>query len=155
MTVMENDHAQVKVPPPALMLLFILAAFGLDHLFPLPIAGAWLIWMGVILVGGGLFLAFLAVYRLHAAGTTIEPHGTVTALVTDGPYHISRNPIYLAYVWITVGFPMALGTLWGLVMAPLLILSLNYFVIRYEEEYLGKKFGGGYDAYKLKVRRWL
>ncbi len=152
---METDHAQVKVPPPALMLLFILAAFGLDHLIPLPIAGAWLIWMGVILIGGGLFLAFLAVYRLHAAGTTIEPHGTVTALVIDGPYQISRNPIYLAYIWFTIGFPMALGTLWGLIMAPLLILSLNYFVIRYEEEYLSGKFNGDYANFRSRVRRWL
>jgi len=114
-----------------------------------------MIWMGVLLVIGGFILAFLAVRQLYAAGTTIEPHGTVTALVTGGPYGISRNPIYLAFLFITIGLPMALGTLWGLLMAPLLIASLNYFVIRYEEAYLGRKFSGDYKDFKSRVRRWL
>lgn len=137
------------------MLLTILAAFGMDHLIKLPTPGAWLNWMGVFLVIFGFVFAFLAVRQMHAAGTTIEPHGTVTALVTNGPYRISRNPIYLSFLFITIGLPMALGTLWGLLVTPLLIAGLNILVIRYEEEYLGSKFDGRYDAYKLKVRRWL
>ena len=149
------DHAAVRVPPPVLMLLGVLAAFGMDHAIRLPTPGALLNWAGVLLVVGGLALALLTVRQLHAAGTTIEPHGTVTALVTNGPYRISRNPIYLAYVCITIGFPMALGTLWGLIMAPLLIISLNYFVIRYEEEYLFNKFDVDYTNFRSRVRRWL
>jgi protein-S-isoprenylcysteine O-methyltransferase Ste14 len=34
-------------------------------------------------------------------------------------------------------------------------LLLNYGVINREERYLERKFGGEYEAYRGRVRRWL
>jgi len=151
----QHDHAEVKIPPPVLTLIHVLAAFGLNWLIPLRASTPIWRFAGVALVFTGLALAFLAVRQLIMAHTTIEPHGTVSALVTEGPYRFSRNPIYLSFVLILIGLPLALWTFWGAVLSPLLIGSLDQLVIRYEESYLGNKFAKQYSAYKSRVRRWL
>ncbi len=152
---LEEDHAQVKVPPPLLAFLFVLIAFGLHWLYPLSATAKITRWVGITIVLAGLSLAFLAVRQLFAVGTTIEPQGSVTALVTDGPYRYSRNPIYLGYILILIGLPLSLGTYWGLLISPALVAALNVFVIRQEEDYLGAKFGSRYANFKLRVRHWL
>jgi len=54
-----------------------------------------------------------------------------------------------------MGLPLALGTFWGVILTPLLIISLDRWVIRHEEAYLREKFGGTYAEYESRVRRWL
>ena len=76
-------------------------------------------------------------------------------LVDSGPYRLSRNPIYLGFVGILIGMPLALGTYWGLILSPVLVLSLNQFVVQHEERYLREKFPVEYVAYASRVRRWL
>ena len=152
---MDRDHADVRVAPPIIMLAFLAAMWLLDRAFPLGTTSQIPRALGIGLVLGAIALALWAVTELLRARTTFEPHGTVTALVTSGPYRYSRNPIYLAYGLMLMGLPLALGTFWGVILTPLLIISLDRWVIRHEEAYLREKFGGTYAEYESRVRRWL
>lgn len=89
------------------------------------------------------------------ARTTVDPHGSVSEIVTGGVFGISRNPIYLGFVCLLIGFPFIFGIYWGLILSPLFIILMNKLVIQHEEAYLEKKFGEVYTNYKSRVRRWL
>ena len=150
------DHASVKIHPPILLLLHIFAVFLLNWLFPLPIAfPKILVWVGYLLILVGIGLAFSAAGRFMKAQTTLDPHGSVTEIVTSGPYRFSRNPIYLGFVCLLIGFPFIFRTYWGSILSPLLMISLYQLVIKHEEVYLEKKFRDAYSTYKSRVGRWL
>ena len=156
MVEMQSDHADVKIHPPVLTLIHVAAAILLNRLFPFPAGLPQMVEMlGVMLVLAGLGLAFMAVRQFGAAHTTLDPHGSVKTIVTSGPYRLSRNPIYVGFVCTLIGLPLALGTYWGAVLSPLLVLGLNSLVIQHEEAYLEKKFGEAYAGYKSRVRRWV
>jgi protein-S-isoprenylcysteine O-methyltransferase Ste14 len=112
-------------------------------------------WVGYPVVLLGLGLAFGAMTQFGRAKTTVDPHGSVSAIVIDGPYRFSRNPIYVGLVCFLIGMPLVLGTLWGLVLSPLFIVLMNNLVVQHEEAYLEKKFGDEYTNFKSRVRRWL
>jgi protein-S-isoprenylcysteine O-methyltransferase Ste14 len=156
MSEMQQDHASVRIHPPILLLLHVFAAFLLNRLFPLPFAfPKILMWAGYVIILVGIGLALSAAGRVMQAHTTLDPHGSVTEIVTGGPYRFSRNPIYLGFVLLLIGFSLVFGTYWGLIASPVLIASLYQFVIKHEEAYLEKKFGDAYTGYKSRVGRWL
>jgi protein-S-isoprenylcysteine O-methyltransferase Ste14 len=156
MSEMQRDHASVKIHPPILLLLYIFAAFLLNWLFPSPLAfPKILVWVGYLLILVGIGLAFSAAGRFMKAHTTLDPYGSVNAIVTSGPYRFSRNPIYLSFVCLLIGFLFLFRSYWGLILSPVLIMSLYQLVIKHEEAYLEKKFGDVYTSYKSRVRRWL
>ena len=153
-----HDHPNINrnIHPPIVMLAHLLAAFLLNWALPLPFAFAQPAeWIGYILVLVGLGFAFSAVGQFGKARTTLNPHGSVSAIVTSGPYRFSRNPIYLGFVCTLIGFPLALGNYWGVILSPLLMLSMYQLVIKHEEAYLEEKFKDVYVSYKSRVRRWL
>ena len=156
MSEMQRDHASVKIHPPILLLLHIFAAFLLNWLFPLPITfPKILVRVGYLLILVGIGLTFSAAGRFMKAHTTLDPHGSVTEIVTSGPYRFSRNPIYLGFVCLLIGFPFIFRTYWGLILSPVFMISLYQLVIKHEESYLEKKFGDSYTSYKSRVGRWL
>lgn len=151
-----NDHADVKIPPPVLAVLHIIAAFLLQRIFPLYLPFAYIFpGIGGLFVLLGLGLSFTAVREFARAHTTLDPHGAVSTVVMSGPYQFTRNPIYLGFLCMLIGFPMLFGTWWGLIFVPVFIFLMNALVIQHEEAYLGKKFGDTYISYKSRVRRWL
>ena len=151
-----QDHAQVKIAPPILTLIHVLAAMLLQWLLPFPShIQAALRWLGLLLVLAGLWLAFAAVRRFMAAHTTLDPHHPVSALVTQGPYRLSRNPIYLGFLLTVAGLPLVLGTYWGIALALIFPLLMNQLVIRHEEAYLSRRFPDEYTSYRSQVRRWI
>jgi protein-S-isoprenylcysteine O-methyltransferase Ste14 len=54
-----------------------------------------------------------------------------------------------------VGFAILFWNVWILLLTPLAALALQQLVILPEEEYLERKFGDDYRAYKQRVRRWI
>jgi len=151
-----KDHASVKIHPPILLLIHISAAFLLNRLFPLSDTFPKFIdWIGYGLVVTGLGFAFRAMSQFKKAHTTLDPHGSVSAIVTDGPYRISRNPIYLGLLCTLIGLPLVLGNYWGVMMSPVFVMAMNQLVIKHEEVYLEEKFKDVYTSYKSRVRRWL
>ncbi len=115
----------------------------------------WVVYPGLILVAGGLAIAFAAVYQMSLGHTSPDPHTPTSAIVTEGIYRYSRNPIYLGFLYAVIGFPLLIGSPWGLFIAPLQIWVFNKLVIEKEEVYLENKFAQVYLDYKQKVRRWL
>lgn len=91
---------------------------------------------------------------LHGRGT-LNTAGACAALVTDGPYRLSRNPMYRGLALLYGGLPLVFSVTWAL---PLLVPVLIYTqarVIAPEERYLERAFGDAYHAYRARVRRWI
>ena len=152
----DSPNINKNVHPPIVAMVFIIISLLMGYFVPIlagmpPLLKNIGLGLTVIgfLFGVGAFLEF------RKARTTLDPHGSVKALVRGGVYRFTRNPIYLGFLFMVVGFPLAYGSLWGLVVSPLFMATLSRLVIEKEEAYLEKKFKGEYTDYSSKVRRWL
>ena len=149
------DNPGVIVRPPRLFLGALGLGLILDYFKPAP----WLpvpvqYPVGLALVALGVTLMALAMGRFKAAGTNVPTPLPATALVDDGIYGRSRNPIYLAMTLIFLGLAVLFNSLWLLLLLPAVLTVMHYGVIVREERYLADKFGDAYLAYKARVRRW-
>jgi protein-S-isoprenylcysteine O-methyltransferase Ste14 len=144
------------VHPPILAFGFILLGFLLGKFLPiLPSVGQTLKPIGLPIVIIGLLVGFSGFFEISRAKTTLNPHGSVTTIVSSGIYRFTRNPMYLGFLMMVAGFPLAYGSLWGVLLTPFFVLTMNRLVIEKEEAYLEKKFGEPYTSFKRRVRRWL
>ena len=149
---MKQSNEKVKIQPPLLAMIFIALAFVLGLLQPIPVtlppAARW--------VGFGLAaLGFLLGLAAWMAFRQARKKSAKSALVTSGVYRWSRNPIALGFVLMLIGLTLNVGSVWGLLLSPALIVSFNLLVIQPEEKILTSRFGKEYEAYKTRVRRWL
>ncbi|WP_421682489.1 isoprenylcysteine carboxylmethyltransferase family protein [Stutzerimonas urumqiensis] len=144
------------LPPPLVYLFFLGAAYLSDRLVALRFpAGAWGEALGWLLIGGGIALMLWAgLFMLHRR-TTVNPYGTPRKLLVDGPFRVSRNPIYLADSLIYGGVALLWGSLWPWLLLPALVLVMQRGVIVHEERLHDQLFGEDYRAYRSRVRRWL
>jgi protein-S-isoprenylcysteine O-methyltransferase Ste14 len=152
----ESDVAGVPLPPP-LIYVAGLAAGGVVELIRSTTGPPWPISVAILVAGVLTFMAVAggAVRRQRHAGTTENPFKPTTALVFDGPYRFTRNPMYLGMAAVYVGLAFVLGLMWAFVFLPLVLLTVDRLVIAREERYLERKFGEEYVAYKGRVRRWI
>ena len=152
----ESDNPWVIAHPPVLYAGALITGAALDRLIPLPILapGAGLV-PGLVLIGLALALAGWCFGLFRRAGTNVPTHKPVTAIVTDGPYRLSRNPIYVALTALSIGVALWANSYWMLGMLLPTFVIMNVGVIDREERYLAAKFGDAYLAYKARVRRWL
>lgn len=144
-----------KMPPPAVLLLSIGAAVLLTRYAP-ALQTMWFrapALAGVVAVVALGLIAWAGV-EFRRYRTTILPLRQPTSLLCAGPFCFSRNPIYLGMLlgafapWLWWGHA-------GLLLAPPLFFGvINGAVIPYEEAKLRGIFGGAYDEYCRRVRRW-
>ncbi|WP_162798551.1 methyltransferase family protein [Sulfitobacter sp. SK012] len=87
--------------------------------------------------------------------TPIEPHHQPKDLIVEGPYGISRNPIYLALVMLTAASAVGHGSILGLVLAVLLWKILDRRFAEPEEQGLRRAFGEAAEQYFKQTGRWL
>jgi protein-S-isoprenylcysteine O-methyltransferase Ste14 len=115
-------------------------------------------WLAIaVFFAAGLATGVGAFLQFRKAKTTInpmKPHET-SALLTDGFYAWSRNPIYLADAVLLLGFALLVANAFALVLLVFFIAYLNRFQVHPEERALRARFGDEYDRYCGKVRRWL
>lgn len=111
--------------------------------------------LGAIPVVAGGLIAGSAVACFWRAGTTVHPHRPSSALVTNGPYRFTRNPMYVSLALLYAGVAIAAQSLWALLILPLVLWVIRTQVIAREEAFLRGRFGDAYAAYQARVRRWL
>jgi len=135
-----------------LLILSILLSFA----FPAPaVLYAPYTYLGTIIIGFGLAMALWGRALFLKGKTTLSPYEMPTALVTGGPFRISRNPMYLGMAAILLGAAALLGTLIAFAAPVLFAMIIGALFIPNEEQKLERIFGEKYREYKKKVRRWL
>ena len=76
-------------------------------------------------------------------------------LVINGPYTISRNPMYVSGLFVWFGWVVFYGSPAVFIAFLLLYLIFSFRVIPGEEHQLEELFGEDYQEYKKSVRKWL
>ena len=87
--------------------------------------------------------------------TNILPNRAAERLVTQGPFAISRNPIYLGNTTLMFGIGLAFNALWFLPLAICAAAFVERLAIRREEAHLALLFGPEWAAYATTTARWL
>ncbi len=152
--------AQTPTPPrfypPVIWLLSVVLMVALHYVVPI---AKWLAWpwraFGVLPIAVGMVVGLFAAVHFRRRDTTIIPFEQSSALIVEGPYHYSRNPLYLSMVLILVGIWILLGSLSPVLVIPLFVWWISSRFIAKEERHLELQFGRTYLEYKAKVRRWL
>ena len=107
--------------------------------------------LGLLLLGLGLRVWAAGFAGRHTRTSKIEG----SKLATSGPYAHVRNPIYLGSVILGYGIVLLIGDRRLLVPCTLTFLTLYFGLIPAEEEFLSRKFEEEYQAYRLRVPRFL
>lgn len=144
---------------PFILIAAFLLAWAIDRTWPLPIeAAAQSIVrpaVGWTLLVTGLLLMFAGFFTLIRAKTTFWPDRAATRLVTAGPFSFSRNPIYVGDLGIYVGAALVLNMAWPILLLPIVLIAMRFYLVAREERHLAQAFGETYENYRRRVRRWL
>ena len=76
-------------------------------------------------------------------------------LVTDGPYSLCRNPLYVGTILLTIGASLCLENVVMLAVALAVMIPIHALVTVAEEGHLEDLFGDEFRAYKRAVPRFL
>lgn len=156
MTDQPRDNPGVIALPPVLFSGTLLVAILLHLIVPLrllPRTPAWVV--GLLLVGIAIVIMASGVRAMARAQTEMDVRKSTTAIVVDGPFRYTRNPLYISLTLLYLGIAALINTLWPVLLLPILLLVMQRGVIEREERYLERKFGDEYLRYKARVRRWL
>lgn len=149
----------IKIPPPIQTLIASLLMWLLNYLVPVSVSfgqglASLLI---VVLLGIACLLLLPAVVSFWKSNTTVNPlrPEKATFLVVEGVYRFTRNPMYLGMASILCAWGVYLANPICMIILLLYIYVMNEIQIKPEERALEKLFGGEYQSYCKKVRRWI
>nr|VVV03773.1 hypothetical protein AW0309160_01156 [Aliivibrio wodanis] len=149
---------ELRIPPPLVMLLFMVTVFGFDKIMPFTLFYLpWLTYASVIsLVTLGGVIALWGVKEFRDAKTTVNPlkPESSSSLVSSGIYQYTRNPMYLGFLLILLSSVVYTQHPLGLVSALGFVAYMNRFQIEPEEKMLVKLFGDEFVDYSNQVKRW-
>lgn len=152
------QHLELKIPPALLVLIAGGLMLTLHRLIPahhLSAQAGLIIAVILALVGAGICVA--GVMRFRRAHTTVNPMNpeSSSSLVTGGIYTLTRNPMYLGFLLMVIGWGFFLANLCTLIVAVAFVIYMNRFQIQPEEQMLTRLFGDSYVTYCQRVRRWI
>jgi protein-S-isoprenylcysteine O-methyltransferase Ste14 len=131
--------------PAKIGLPFALAALVLILFTPLKL-GQPVFWIGlaVTIIGQAGFI-----YSLHTFNIT-----PLTEPVTGGLYKFSRNPQWVGFAIVMIGFSLMVGS-WTVLGLLMVRVMMNHFRILGEEKALEDQYGDSYLDYRNSVPRYL
>jgi len=152
----EEVPTKGRVLPPVYFLLALIAMVALHYVVPIAqLISSPFRYTGIVLVVSAIALVLWAAVLFRRAGTTIKPFQESSALITRGPYRITRNPIYVGMIGALLGTAVLLGSVAPFLVVPAFAALIQSKFIRAEEAALERTFGSVFLDYKSKVRRWL
>ena len=127
------------------------AAWNILGLFPVVAVALGLAWY--LSVGFALFSKLPPVVELDEGERLLT--ATPRVLITHGPFAWSRNPTYLAAMFMWLGWAIFYGNVLILILTVVEWTFFNYLKVPQEEHGLEARFGEAYRAYRRRVPRWI
>jgi protein-S-isoprenylcysteine O-methyltransferase Ste14 len=151
-----RDRPNVLPWPPLIYGGGIVLALVLGWLVPFGWAPGSIVRVaGGVVMLSGLGLDGSAMLVMRRGRANILPHRAATALITSGPFAVSRNPIYLGNTFLLIGAAAALANPWFLPVALLSAAAVDRLAIRREEAHLAARFGEAWRGYAKRTARWI
>jgi protein-S-isoprenylcysteine O-methyltransferase Ste14 len=150
-------NLELKVPPVAVGVLTAFAMAAAARCVQLEFALPWRTPLALAIALAGVAVAVAGVVAFRRRRTTVDPRTPerTSAIVEDGVYRISRNPMYVGMFAVLIGWAVILSNWAAVAILPAFVLYMNRFQIRPEERALSERFGDVYLDYTRRVRRWL
>jgi protein-S-isoprenylcysteine O-methyltransferase Ste14 len=142
--------------PPTYFALALVLMAGMHVALPGArlVTGPWRL-AGLVPIVAGAALNLVADRAFKDRATTVKPFETSSALITDGAFRWTRNPMYLGMVLALAGLAVLAGTLSPWVVVAAFGLAMEVAFVRPEERALEATFGDAFRAYRARTRRWL
>src|SRR5262245_16201755 len=141
--------------PPAIFQFAFAGSAAVGWLLPLPflffipeVLGPPLRLIGGVLFAAAAAVAFAGGVAFRQRGPPVRVTEPTRTLVVSGVYAYTRNPLYLGPTVGLVGLALVVDSLWFLIATPLSAFAITKLAIEREEDYLARKFGDAYLAYK-------
>lgn len=147
-----------RIPPPLVALGFALLMWALASLdSALMLHPTLNTYASLLFFLLGFSFSLSGVLSFRRFKTTVNPlkPQAATSLVTTGVYRLTRNPMYVGFVFFLLAWAMRLGSVWSVLLVLGFILFIQRFQIAPEERALLLLFGAEFEQYQRKVRRWL
>lgn len=141
-------------PPVAIGAPLIVGWLATRTIDPIDLGG-WRVPLGWALVIAFVVWNGWALWLFGRHRTGLLPGQPSESMIEEGPFRVSRNPLYLGLLALYLGVALLVPTVWGLVLFPAAVLLVLRGAILPEERYLQNRFGARYDDYARRVRRWL
>jgi protein-S-isoprenylcysteine O-methyltransferase Ste14 len=145
-----------KLMPTTYLLIAIVICIGLHFIIPIQyILHSPLNLTGLLPLLFGVWINVSADRAFKKANTTVKPYEESSALVQDGVFRLSRNPMYLGFVTILVGISILLRSISPYLVVVTFAILMELVFIRSEEKMLQETFGDQWEEYRLRVRKWI
>ncbi|MEM1262160.1 MAG: isoprenylcysteine carboxylmethyltransferase family protein [Pseudomonadota bacterium] len=147
-----------RLPPPLLAIVAVVLLVAAAKLWPaLRVSSSFQNVAGGLLIVIGVAIDLASILAFRRAQTTVNPlrPEATTQLVTVGPFHRSRNPMYVGLVLIVTGCAVVIGTIVGPFVVAAIIAYLTRFQIQPEERAMRELFSESFEHYCRTVPRWL
>jgi protein-S-isoprenylcysteine O-methyltransferase Ste14 len=140
---------ELRIRAAIVLIVILLVRFGVFRHQGLN-TDLWQAGFGLVLFAFGLGFAIWARVHIGRNWGTPMTQKYEPELVTSGPYHLVRHPIYSGILVAGVGTAVALSWLWLVAVA----LAGVYFLYSatVEERYLTEQFPDAYPAYKRSTK---
>lgn len=141
--------------PPVWTLAGVIVIWLVSRLDPLSLFGRFAPGLALALFVHGLWLMAYAALQMWRARTTVNPRGQPSALVKDGIFGLSRNPIYLGDAFVLCAAAVWWDTALGLGVVAAFVWIVTRRFIKVEEGRLIAAFGEEAQEWFRQVRRWV
>jgi protein-S-isoprenylcysteine O-methyltransferase Ste14 len=155
---MKPDNPGVRVPPPLIYAAIFTIAILIQKRMPIDdsfLKKPPLHFISFFLLILAIFFISRSLFQFSRTKNTIITVKTANSLQTTGIYSKTRNPMYVGLLMVYLGLACMVGNWWNFILIPLLLLIIQEYVIKKEEQYLFRTFGENFIHYKQNVRRWL
>ena len=154
----KKDNPGIFIPPPLIYAAIFFLSILMQKIIPINNSffdsrNATI--AGIVLIAIALLFILPALIKFAQSKNTLVTIKSATSLQTKGIYSLTRNPMYMGLLILYSGIAMLEGNWWTFIFIPLIIIIVQSYVIRGEENYLQRAFGEEYNAYRKKVRRWI
>ena len=148
---MAEEKGSQKITQSIITVFFILLLLvpSIDHHFPWSNVPSYLSILADFFVVLGLFFIFL-VFKENTYTSVLIEVNEDQKVVSTGPYGVVRHPMYAGAIIMLLFTPLALGSFWGLLAFPPILLAIAVRLSE-EEGFLDKNLSG-YKEYRQKVR---